>query len=159
MLSFSSKPDTLVLERPAPTSTNPFNTFKSKPFTGTIHFELFSKDTFTVTDVTNLNSIFKSIQGFKYDHREKKWLFPLSEYHNLLPLIKEKEPKANLQLIPSSIINIFTKLMKEAQFSISKIEQASYQHYTSLKDITFDLSFIDDKLKQSLLPFQLAGLK
>lgn len=37
-----------------------------KKYFGNIHFELFSKSTFSVNDITVLSSIFKSTAGFKY---------------------------------------------------------------------------------------------
>lgn len=37
-----------------------------KYFTGHIHFELHSKDTFSVTDAHSLAPIFKSLPGYKY---------------------------------------------------------------------------------------------
>lgn len=120
-----------------------------KRYTGNVHFELFSKTSFSVSDISIFSSIFKSIPAFKYDNEEKKWLFPLHEYANLVTLMKEFEPNATYHLIPNSILSLFSALTTEEQ----KITPSTHGK------LSFDLSLLDEPLKNSLLPFQLAGLE
>jgi SWI/SNF-related matrix-associated actin-dependent regulator of chromatin subfamily A-like protein 1 len=62
--------------------------------------------------------------------------------------------------IPINVMNLFYDTKKS---TLKLIDNASSNHtselYTSLEEVSFDLSLVDRKLRESLLPFQLAGVQ
>lgn len=143
-----------------------------------VHFEIHSRSTFSVTDIPSLSGIFKSTPGFSYNIKEKKWIFPLREYHNLAPIIKDKLPNAAIHSIPANVLSLFlhgdpsgndvSSKRKRKGASADEIILSPERptcnpnfspYFEKLENIPFDLSLLDDKLRNLLLPFQLAGLR
>lgn len=149
-----------------------------------VYFEIYSRTKFSVNDIPILSSIMKSIPGFSYLIKEKKWIFPLEEYTNLVPLVKDKLSNATFHSIPQNVLSLFNgrqqlppveqggqKRKRKSASNVDDVilspDRASHSahkeeyspYFDKIEDIGFDLSLLDEKLKSSLLPFQVAGLR
>ncbi|CAG0890319.1 unnamed protein product [Darwinula stevensoni] len=103
---------------------------------------LVSRDRFVV-DVPyheQLIHIFKTMPSRMYDQKDRKWGFSLKDHDDLKKAVAALGPKVSFAPLPPSVLQVFLKApSKEA-----------------IPD--YDLSSIDEKLSQALLPFQREGV-
>ncbi|GAB1603374.1 SWI/SNF-related matrix-associated actin-dependent regulator of chromatin subfamily A-like protein 1 isoform X2 [Argonauta hians] len=94
-----------------------------------------------------LIDLFKTMETKQYDAVTRKWSFHLQEYQKLVKQAKAFEPDIKVVPLPTFILKFFASKMRPQK------EQAS----SSKCDI--DLSKIDEGLRETLMPFQLEGVK
>ncbi|XP_030845914.1 SWI/SNF-related matrix-associated actin-dependent regulator of chromatin subfamily A-like protein 1 [Strongylocentrotus purpuratus] len=110
------------------------------------HCILVSRSRF-VADVgyhAKLIEIFKSIPSKSYDVNTKKWSFSLSHYDELVKAVQVLKSEVVLKPLPNSVCLAFRS-------------QRSGKH-TTLEVPEADLSGVDTKLAQGLMPFQKKGV-
>ncbi|XP_014771023.1 SWI/SNF-related matrix-associated actin-dependent regulator of chromatin subfamily A-like protein 1 isoform X2 [Octopus bimaculoides] len=156
--------------RMLPQKTNSFatssrySTFKSMPRKVIeAKFILESPSRFLVDVIfyQGLIDLFKTMETKQYDAVTKKWSFSLQEYHKLVKQAKVLEPDVKVVPLPSFIVQFFAHKMRtqqqQQQPSSSSSSSSSLPSSPTKSDI--DLSKIDKCLRESLMPFQLEGVK
>ncbi|XP_029641576.1 SWI/SNF-related matrix-associated actin-dependent regulator of chromatin subfamily A-like protein 1 isoform X2 [Octopus sinensis] len=159
--NYVSKTQTIYKDgRMLPQKTNSFansshhKTFKSTPKKVIeAKFILESPSRFLVDVIFNqgLIDLFKTMETKQYDAVTRKWSFSLQEYHKLVKQARVLEPEVKVVPLPSFIVQIFAHKMKTQQ-------QPSSSSSSPTKS-AIDLSIIDKCLLESLMPFQLEGVK
>ncbi|KAL0104812.1 hypothetical protein PUN28_016447 [Cardiocondyla obscurior] len=130
-------------------SNNRFNpisprNFFSKPSSVTGKCYMISDDRFaleTSSFVPAIIEIFKSIPSRIYDAKSRIWNFHINDYNNLIQKLVSNECALTLTKIPESVLQIFKK-------NLNSSKQIPEQ----------DLSKVDKKLTDIIMPFQRDGI-
>ncbi|XP_050455855.1 SWI/SNF-related matrix-associated actin-dependent regulator of chromatin subfamily A-like protein 1 [Cataglyphis hispanica] len=85
---------------------------------------------------------FKTLPSRAYDAKSRIWNFHINDYDSLMEKLMHHEPNISIARIPQTILQIFKKSLKS-------------EHEKILKQ---DLTKIDKKLTDSLMPFQQDGI-
>nr|XP_014348934.1 PREDICTED: SWI/SNF-related matrix-associated actin-dependent regulator of chromatin subfamily A-like protein 1 [Latimeria chalumnae] len=88
--------------------------------------------------------LFKQMNSRNYDMKTRKWSFLLEDYKNLMEAML-KIPSVEIEPLPRAVVQVFHALFKNSQMDSSEISEA-------------DLSKVDSKLTDSLMPFQREGV-
>ncbi|XP_043276402.1 SWI/SNF-related matrix-associated actin-dependent regulator of chromatin subfamily A-like protein 1 [Venturia canescens] len=89
-----------------------------------------------------LIDVFKTIPSKLYDQKTRRWSFHISDYEKLTSKCNALRPEVVLAGIPSYVMKVFKKsLTKQTEVEL------------------IDLSPIDSKLTESLMPFQQEGIR
>lgn len=116
-------------------------------------FYLIDRNHFEIQAEYNLElqELFKTMLTKKYDPQTKKWSFDLKEYENLVKKISEKFKRGEVQMVPlpKAFLEVFRNQLKG--INIPKIDPT----------IDFDhlKKNIDSAIANSLMPFQIEGIK
>ncbi|XP_070170383.1 SWI/SNF-related matrix-associated actin-dependent regulator of chromatin subfamily A-like protein 1 [Polyergus mexicanus] len=131
-------------------SNNRFNPIEAKNFfsrtsvlTGKCY--MISNERFaleTSSFVPAIIETFKTLPSRAYDVKSRTWNFHINDYDNLMEKLMHHEPNISVTRIPQTILQIFKKSLKSKQENILKQ----------------DLTKIDNKLTDSLMPFQQDGI-
>ncbi|XP_018011720.1 SWI/SNF-related matrix-associated actin-dependent regulator of chromatin subfamily A-like protein 1 isoform X2 [Hyalella azteca] len=134
--------------RPDSSSTHNINTNKNVSNNNVLNVVhgtlcLTSVDTFTakVQYHTGLIEVFKTMPSRKYDADTKQWSFSIDEHTELMKKIKALEPAVRISPLPANVL----KVLKEAK-SLPPLHSV-------------DISGLDPLLRDSLLPYQLDGVR
>ncbi|XP_012215897.1 SWI/SNF-related matrix-associated actin-dependent regulator of chromatin subfamily A-like protein 1 [Linepithema humile] len=131
-------------------SNNRFNPIEPKKFFNltsivTGKCRMISNDRFaleTSAFVPEIIATFKTVPSRAYDVNSKVWNFHLNDYDNLIQKLVRHDPMISVAKIPEDILQTFKK-------SLNSDNQVS----------NLDLSKIDDKLREVLMPFQEDGVR
>ncbi|KAM0735204.1 SWI/SNF-related matrix-associated actin-dependent regulator of chromatin subfamily A-like protein 1 [Formica fusca] len=131
-------------------SNNRFNPIEAKNFfsrtsvlTGKCY--MISNERFaleTSSFVPAIIETFKTLPSRAYDVKSRTWNFHINDYDSLMEKLMHHEPNISVTRIPQTILQIFKKSLKSEQGNILKQ----------------DLTKIDKKLTDSLMPFQQDGI-
>ncbi|XP_015509270.1 SWI/SNF-related matrix-associated actin-dependent regulator of chromatin subfamily A-like protein 1 isoform X1 [Neodiprion lecontei] len=122
-------------------SKDPQN-FSSKSSTIQIKFVMISDERFSVIISEfqeQIISIFKTIPSRSYDLKTKTWDFHVKDYNDLVKKLSQLKPRVSIENLPPSILQVFKKEVNTDYNSV-------------------DLTSIDKKLVESLMPFQREGV-
>ncbi|XP_065896709.1 SWI/SNF-related matrix-associated actin-dependent regulator of chromatin subfamily A-like protein 1 isoform X2 [Dysidea avara] len=138
--------------RPQQGSSKSFNKPKyggKKPIK--LDFTLISKTRFEVVSPyqSNIIDVFKQIPSRSYDAKRTIWSFGIEDHNNLVSSLKKQcsgDTQLEMDYIPKAVVNMFVSLRsKEGVVS---------------KEKPIDLSSrVDDKLVNTLMPFQREGVE
>ncbi|KAL6439202.1 hypothetical protein ACFW04_003853 [Cataglyphis niger] len=144
-----SRSDSTNVMRPNK-SNNRFNPIEAKNFfsrtlvlTGKCY--MINKERFALeisSFVPAVIETFKTLPSRAYDAKSRIWNFHINDYDSLMEKLIHHEPNISITRIPQIILQIFKKSLKS-------------EHEKILKQ---DLTKIDKKLTDSLMPFQQDGI-
>ncbi|XP_069472910.1 SWI/SNF-related matrix-associated actin-dependent regulator of chromatin subfamily A-like protein 1 [Ambystoma mexicanum] len=89
-------------------------------------------------------AIFKQMPSKNYDMKTRKWSFLLEDYQRLIEAVRNI-PAVELEPLPRAVIQVFASQFEKTSMSAVEVPEV-------------DLSEVDAKLVQSLMPFQRDGV-